>query len=208
MSAAITYLTDAGLGRHAESIATWLDADTVDDLQLMTPALADDAIAALSLRGVTALKLKAVVAALAATPTPSSVAAPTAPRDSSLDACASKTAGDDDDDAERSALLLPPLADERTVVCIDRSGSMGAPFAELDINPTAKSVGTRSRMDAVKAMFYAFRGTFFASSRAWWMNVQHSHAPSLPTPSSSSSSPSPQIAWTVLANTRNMSSGS
>jgi hypothetical protein len=165
MSASINYLTDAGLVRHAESIATWLDADSVDDLRLMTSTLADEAIAALSLRGVTALKLKAVVAALAADAISSqfpSAAAPAAPHDSSLDACASKTAAAAVRE-ERSSSTGTTGNVERTVVCIDRSGSMGAPFAELDINPTAKSIGTRSRMDAVKAMFYAFRGSFWFS---------------------------------------------
>jgi len=42
-------------------------------------------------------------------------------------------------------------------VCIDRSGSMGAPFAELTVNVVQKAVAQRTRMEAVKAMFYAFR---------------------------------------------------
>merc|ERR1711970_56396 len=50
---------------------------------------------------------------------------------------------------------------ECIAICIDRSGSMGAPFAEVTLNvvkgTTKSSVAERTRMEAVKAMFYAFR---------------------------------------------------
>merc|ERR1711975_129266 len=46
-------------------------------------------------------------------------------------------------------------------ICIDRSGSMGTPFKEVTLNvvqgTTKSSVAERTRMEAVKAMFYAFR---------------------------------------------------
>merc|ERR1719235_1796081 len=50
---------------------------------------------------------------------------------------------------------------ECVAICIDRSGSMGTPFAEVTLNvvqgTTKSSVAERTRMEAVKAMFYAFR---------------------------------------------------
>merc|ERR1719359_983332 len=53
------------------------------------------------------------------------------------------------------------LVQECVAICIDRSGSMGTPFAEVTLNvvkgATKSSVAERTRMEAVKAMFYAFR---------------------------------------------------
>merc|ERR1719453_2936035 len=46
---------------------------------------------------------------------------------------------------------------EVIAICIDRSGSMGAPFAEVTLNVVKNAVTNRTRMEAVKAMFYAFR---------------------------------------------------
>ena len=50
---------------------------------------------------------------------------------------------------------------EAVVVCIDRSGSMGTPLAEKTINEVTfesrAPVMQRTRMEGVKAMFYAFR---------------------------------------------------
>lgn len=43
------------------------------------------------------------------------------------------------------------------MVCIDRSGSMGTPMAEVTLNVVKGAVAERTRMEAVKAMFYAFR---------------------------------------------------
>ena len=50
---------------------------------------------------------------------------------------------------------------EVIAICIDRSGSMGTPFKEVTLNvvkgESRDSVAERTRMEAVKAMFYAFR---------------------------------------------------
>jgi len=50
---------------------------------------------------------------------------------------------------------------ECVAICIDRSGSMGTPFSEVTLNvvqgSTKSSVAERTRMEAVKAMFYTFR---------------------------------------------------
>merc|ERR1712070_393265 len=56
----------------------------------------------------------------------------------------------------------PQPVQECVAICIDRSGSMGTSFAEVTLNvvqgTTKSSVAERTRMEAVKAMFYAFRG--------------------------------------------------
>merc|ERR550537_692790 len=46
---------------------------------------------------------------------------------------------------------------EMIAICIDRSGSMGTPFTEVTLNVVKGAVAERTRMEAVKAMFYAFR---------------------------------------------------
>jgi len=46
---------------------------------------------------------------------------------------------------------------EVIAICIDRSGSMGTPFTEVTLNVVKGAVAERTRMEAVKAMFYAFR---------------------------------------------------
>jgi ubiquitin-protein ligase/Mg-chelatase subunit ChlD len=51
----------------------------------------------------------------------------------------------------------PKALQEHVVVCIDRSGSMGTPFNEVTLEVVAKARNQRTRMEAVKAMFYAFR---------------------------------------------------
>lgn len=50
-----------------------------------------------------------------------------------------------------------PRVQESIAVCIDRSGSMGTPFAEVVLNVVKGARLERTRMEAVKAMFYAFR---------------------------------------------------
>jgi len=70
-------------------------------------------------------------------------------------------------DAGYSSTVDSPLVgaaqgpEECIAICIDRSGSMGTPFAEVTLNvvkgATKSSVAERTRMEAVKAMFYAFR---------------------------------------------------
>jgi len=57
--------------------------------------------------------------------------------------------------------VAKPVIQEHIVVCIDRSGSMGTPFNEVTLEvvkgTTRDAVNQRTRMEAVKAMFYAFR---------------------------------------------------
>jgi len=50
-------------------------------------------------------------------------------------------------------------------VCIDRSGSMSSAFAEVVLNVVEGAQAQRTRMEAVKAMFYAFRDRAESVSR-------------------------------------------
>merc|ERR1712232_1293153 len=66
-----------------------------------------------------------------------------------------------EDSATPTVLKESVPLQECVAICIDRSGSMRAPFNEITLNvvkgETKDSVAQRTRMEAVKAMFYAFR---------------------------------------------------
>jgi len=47
--------------------------------------------------------------------------------------------------------------EEAIVICIDRSYSMGAPLDEVTLEVVPGAINERSRMEAVKVMFYAYR---------------------------------------------------
>ena len=68
--------------------------------------------------------------------------------------------GSEADQEVRSPAEEVPVQ-EVIAICIDRSGSMGTPFKEVTLNVVKgecrDSVAERTRMEAVKAMFYAFR---------------------------------------------------
>eukprot|EP00439_Symbiodinium_sp_Y106_P069866 s1687_g12.t1 len=71
-----------------------------------------------------------------------------------------KLEGSEADQEVRSPAEEVPVQ-EVIAICIDRSGSMGTPFKEVTLNVVKgecrDSVAERTRMEAVKAMFYAFR---------------------------------------------------
>jgi len=66
-----------------------------------------------------------------------------------------------EDSATPTVLKESVPIQECVAICIDRSGSMRTPFNEITLNvikgETNDSVAERTRMEAVKAMFYAFR---------------------------------------------------
>ena len=104
----------------------------------------------LKLKMVAAQKLRAAIASLR----------PTA----KIDAAAPEAKTDAVAPPEASSSSSSAPADElceAVVVCIDRSGSMGTPLAEKTINEVTfesrAPVMQRTRMEGVKAMFYAFR---------------------------------------------------
>jgi len=59
--------------------------------------------------------------------------------------------------AETLAPKPQKVMQEHVVVCIDRSGSMRTPFNEVTLEVVQGAKNQRTRMEAVKAMFYAFR---------------------------------------------------
>jgi len=145
----VAWLESKGLGKYVEKIIDISDAEHVDDLKLLDPAMVEDMIKAADIKMVAAQKLRLAIAELRDT------AAPT----KSLQVASSVVAADSSVGAPLAC--RSPDAQECVAICIDRSGSMGTPFAEVTVNviqgATKQSVAQRTRMEAVKAMFYAFR---------------------------------------------------
>lgn len=169
------FLEEKGLGSHAQKIIEVTDAESIDDLKLMDAAMVDEVIKATELKLISAKKLRMAIAELRgenvsvdpATVSPKDAASPPGVTLASLPSSLSSGYPE----AKKAkvvateAIQEPPLASvppkECIAICIDRSGSMGAPFAEITLNvvkgETKNSVSQRTRMEAVKVMFYAFR---------------------------------------------------
>mmetsp|Transcript_25893 Transcript_25893/g.59776 ORF Transcript_25893/g.59776 Transcript_25893/m.59776 type:complete len:560 (+) Transcript_25893:67-1746(+) len=146
VESAAEWLTAQGLGKHADKILEVSDAETLNDLKLIDASMAEQIIKEADLKVVAAKKFMMALAVLRGEAMPES-------------------AQPEGEGAAQAATVLPqapttPLQ-ERIVVCLDRSGSMGTPFKEVTLNvvkgETKSSVEQRSRMEAVKVMFYAFR---------------------------------------------------
>jgi len=152
MSDVAQWLDSKGLGKFAGQIIDASDAESVEDLKLLDGNMVEEVVKAADLKVVSAKKFRMAIADLrgetlqpaegyegpAVESAPEAVAAPVAV-------------------AARETVSLQ----ECVAVCIDRSASMGSPFAEITLNvvkgETKSSVAQRTRMEAVKAMFYAFR---------------------------------------------------
>lgn len=152
-----TFFESNGLAKHALKIMDVTDAETLDDLKLVDASMVEEIIKTADLKLVSAKKLRlslsqlrgegaATVATEAAAAAAAGAAAPSSGMP--LDAACPNS---------ESQQRAPVALQESVVICIDRSGSMGSPFAELTINVVEKAVVNRTRMEAVKAMFYAFR---------------------------------------------------
>lgn len=141
-------LSQAGLEKHVDSILEAIgDAESVDDLKLLTDEMVDQIVVQAGLRMVSAEKLRQLVSALRT---------PTAREDTAQAASGVEPERTTDESANSTADATTP-PQEAIAICIDRSGSMGAPFTELTLNVVQGAVAERTRMEAVKAMFYAFR---------------------------------------------------
>jgi len=144
------WLASKGLGKQAAKIIEATEAEEIEDLKLIDESMVEQVVKDAGLKLVSAKKLRDALAELRNLSSigDSAVAAQGAPE--SLAAAASAAAPE---------AKLP--VQERIVICIDRSGSMGAPFQETTLNvvkgESKDSVSQRTRMEAVKAMFYAFR---------------------------------------------------
>jgi ubiquitin-protein ligase len=136
-----SWLDSKGLGKVASSIVEATDAETLDDLKLIDAVLVEEVIKEAGLKLVTAKKFREAIAEL---------------RGESVEQTSPTGRAD-----VVSIETAPAHVQECIAICIDRSGSMGAPFAEITLNvvkgETKDSVAQRTRMEAVKAMFYAFR---------------------------------------------------
>jgi len=147
----VPWLEAKGLGKYVEKIIEVTDAEQIDDLKLLDKAMVEDVIKSADLKLVSAEKFRLAVAGLRGDAT-----SPKSP---------TKPAGGYPLPGEGLAAAAIPVeaqvVQECIAICIDHSGSMGTPFAEVTLNvvkgTTKSSVAERTRMEAVKAMFYAFR---------------------------------------------------
>lgn len=139
------FLETKGLGRYAESLIRASDAECVNDLKLLDTSMVDALVAECGLKLVSAEKLRRVITELRSA-------------ESNEVTCEAKeTAQTDAVTPINSMNSEGKTKAEHIVVAIDRSGSMGTPFHEVTLNVVEKALQQRTRMDAVKCMFYAFR---------------------------------------------------
>lgn len=133
-TAAEDFLLSRGLGDFAQRIVEVTDAETVEDLKLLDSCMVEEVVHAAELDIITANKFRSTVAEIRG-----EVAPPTATVELPVEV----------EQANRPK--------ECIAICIDRSGSMGTSFSEVTLNVVEGAVAERTRMEAVKAMFYAFR---------------------------------------------------
>lgn len=137
------FLVAKGLGSYAEKIIQVTDAERVEDLKLLDAAMVEEVIQTAELKLISAKKFRVAIGELrgdAARLSPSA-------KDQQI-------SGYPGQDVTVVAEVTPQ---EVIAICIDRSGSMGTPFTEVTLNVVKGAVAERTRMEAVKAMFYAFR---------------------------------------------------
>lgn len=152
---ATAWLESKGLGKFAQRILEATDAETVEDLKLIDMDMVDEVVKACEMKLVSAKKFRLAVAELRgdAVQDDANVEAILEVVDNAADTTPVA--------ATHADVQAPVQVHERIAICIDRSGSMGAPLAEVTLNvvkgTTKDSVAERTRMEAVKAMFYAFR---------------------------------------------------
>mmetsp|Transcript_14119 Transcript_14119/g.26434 ORF Transcript_14119/g.26434 Transcript_14119/m.26434 type:complete len:546 (+) Transcript_14119:72-1709(+) len=143
------WLEHKGLGKYAEKIIEVTDADSLDDIKLIDAGMAEKVIEATGLKLVTAQKFRHALEELRG---PGAKDLQTRPEE--LEGICLQEVTKETEEA------LQELQ-EVIAICIDRSGSMGTPFKEVTLNvvkgETRDSVAERTRMEAVKVMFYAFR---------------------------------------------------
>lgn len=154
----VSWLESKGLGKYVEKIIEATDAEHIDDLKLLDKTMVEDVIKAADVKLVSAQKLKLALAELRGEPTNSQASQQVTEDGAGHPSKCQKTHGYP---AQPADALAPVPVQECVAICIDHSGSMGSPFAEVTLNvvhgETKSSVSERTRMEAVKAMFYAFR---------------------------------------------------
>mmetsp|Transcript_66705 Transcript_66705/g.159483 ORF Transcript_66705/g.159483 Transcript_66705/m.159483 type:complete len:574 (+) Transcript_66705:75-1796(+) len=147
---AAIWLASKGLGKQAAKILEATDAEEIDDLKLIDEKMVEQVIKDSDLKLVSAKKLREALSELRA-----------AGGEQASPGASAEVAPATAVPAEPAIVQEKQPVQERIVICIDRSGSMGAPFKEITLNvvkgESKDSVAQRTRMEAVKAMFYAFR---------------------------------------------------
>jgi ubiquitin-protein ligase len=145
----VSWLEAKGLGKYVEKIVDVTDAEHVDDLKLLSGTMIEDVIKSADLKLVSAQKFRLALEELQGAGGYYVASA------SAAEAAASLNPGEEVVQEQQQQVQ------ECIAICIDRSGSMGTPFTEITLNvvqgATKSSVAERTRMEAVKAMFYAFR---------------------------------------------------
>lgn len=140
------FLVSKGLGSFAEKIIEATDAETIEDLKLLDANMIEEVIQEAELKMISAKKFRLAIAEI---------------RGEDTSGIASPKATGYNTDTKTQPEVLPVVEEvkpqEVIAICIDRSGSMGTPFTEVTLNVVKGAVAERTRMEAVKAMFYAFR---------------------------------------------------
>jgi len=150
--------------KDAEAVVGVTGATTLADLALVDPTMAAEAAAQAGLKMIPTRKWTLAVADLHTGGDATGAAASTiAPASGNASATASDTTNANDD-TSASAAASDEAREHRTVqeavaIAIDRSGSMRTGFDEASAHGenAEKTLANRSRMDAVKQCFYAFR---------------------------------------------------
>jgi ubiquitin-conjugating enzyme E2 D/E len=142
------FLVSKGLGSYAEKIIVVTDAEAVEDLKLLDAVMVEEVIQQAQLKMISAKKFRVAIAELRGEAV-------------SLSPSAKDQEASGYNAEATSKPHVPEVAEvkpqEVIAICIDRSGSMGTPFTEVTLNVVQGAVAERTRMEAVKAMFYAFR---------------------------------------------------
>jgi len=140
------FLVSKGLGSFAEKIIEATDAESIEDLKLLDANMIEEVIQEAELKMISAKKFRLAIAEI---------------RGEGTSGIASPKATGYNTDTKTQPEVLPVVEEvkpqEVIAICIDRSGSMGTPFTEVTLNVVKGAVAERTRMEAVKAMFYAFR---------------------------------------------------
>jgi Mg-chelatase subunit ChlD len=161
------FLQAAGLSpAMGEQIAETTGAGSVSDLALLDAAMVESVIGSCGLKMVHAEKLRRAVAGARIDVAEPAVVKQPGKEPALAKQPSLKPAGEAASSSAAPAARPPvaPTLSECVVVCIDRSGSMGTPLNEVSAASLSHVPGNvqggiqqRTRMEAVKAMFYAFR---------------------------------------------------
>jgi len=148
----LTLLRAAGMSvEDATSVCNALGATSVEDLSLVDDDMARAAASAANLKPVATKRL--CIALEQARKRSASQHRP------HVAVKSDSSGGHTSVQPEEDRMALDQRVREAVVICVDRSGSMGSPFEEMKSwgDNAVKTLEKRSRMEAVKQVFYAFR---------------------------------------------------